>query len=120
MYVIIDDELPDIRVLTYDCMVNHLILMPNCIAYEYTLKDGVWHANRRFITIDAREVVYNDAGTWGCLPEYATYVVPNVCADCNMDRFMKGTVCTFCSPAYGCLNCKEPARFCACDDSSFS
>lgn len=120
MFVIIDDSLPDIRVLTYEEMVNQLIAMPNCMAYEYTLKDGVWHVNRRFMTIDVREVVYNDVGMWGCLPEYLTYSVPNLCSECKMEEFMKGTVCTFCSPRYGCCNCAEPAKSCCCKDSSFS
>ena len=120
MYVIVHDDLPDTCVFTYEEMVEQLILIPSCLAYEYIMRDGVWILGRRFITIDNREVVYNDSGTWGCLPEYLTYKLPNVCSQCNNDSYMKGNECTFCSTKYGCENCKESARLCKCGFNAFS
>ena len=114
MFVIVQEELPDIRVLTYDEMAKHMSEISNYVAYGYMLDQGVWRVGRRYVCIATDDIVYNEPGSWHCPAEYLIYNIPNVCSECSSGEFMKGLVCTYCSAAFGCLDCFQSAKECAC------
>jgi len=113
MFVITDDDMPDIVVSTFDEMAAHLIKYPSCKSIEYILIDGLWISGRLYSIIEDNQIVFNEAGTWVCMVGYQTYRVPNKCNVCDTSEFMKGRVCTLCAENI-CEECGKFDRQCKC------
>jgi hypothetical protein len=113
MFVIIDYEMPDVVLPTFNDMSAHLIKYPSCQSIEYVFVDKYWVAGRLYSVIEDNEIVFSEAGTWNCSPAYQTYTFPNKCPQCDTSEFMKAKYCTLCAENT-CEDCGKSDEKCIC------
>lgn len=110
MYVIVHDELPDVVVMNEEDLRYKIMTIPNCSAYQYVFGlDGIWKVGN-MISVYEDELLYH-TGTWFCPDSYRTYKFPNICKECKLNQFMKGTSCLYCEEQ--CLDCGK-VKDCRC------
>ena len=116
MYVIVEDNMPDITVSCASIMNQKLLSCASSKAYQYyESEEGIWHVKFVYYTIEDNEIVFAEAGTWNCDEDYLVYDFPNSCLTCKNTEFMQGTSCMLCSGDYDDKECPDCGRHDTCE-----